>query len=148
MVDEREAPGRKAGFRRRPSHQVQQEALQQRPRAVYPSGAKPGGVTFGKCKNRECAGGGSFLTFDTKCQACNTFIRVGTLCLSLKVEDKSEYCCRIFLLNRAAAFFGFFCRTEQLPSSYNSSAYICPRHALHAQPYTTQAPVLARCCVM
>lgn len=55
-----------------------------------PPGAKPGGVTFGKCKNKDCAGGGSFLGFDCKCAACNTYIKKGELCLSLKIAEKSE----------------------------------------------------------
>ena len=55
-----------------------------------PPGAKTGGVTFGKCKNKNCAGGGSFLAFECKCTACNTYIKQGELCLSLKIADKSE----------------------------------------------------------
>ena len=60
-------------------------------RVFIPPGTNPErGVRFTACEDTNYAGGGTILTYDTKCFTCYGVIPAGTPCLSLRVEDKSE----------------------------------------------------------
>ncbi|CAM9218787.1 unnamed protein product [Ectocarpus sp. 12 AP-2014] len=62
-------------------------------RFVPPGTNSEKGVTFGKCRDPTCAGGGTFLTYDLTCFVCHRTIPGGTIALSLKIADRSECVC-------------------------------------------------------
>ncbi|CAM9111405.1 unnamed protein product, partial [Ectocarpus sp. 12 AP-2014] len=59
-------------------------------RSVLPGTNSEKGVTFGKCKDPTCAGGGTFLTYDLTCFVYQRTIPGGTIALSLKIAERRE----------------------------------------------------------